>query len=466
MTRDTDAARPRALIGESGMAEVVAVAPDPILLHREGQVIYVNGAALAALGYDDAEQVLGQNVLDTLVHPDDAKVVVERMARMTGPRPATTQPPVLVRFRRRDESIAWLEASAAKVELGDGPATMVLAQDVSQARAQAQRFRTLFAVTAELETDDPASFERALAAVAEELGCDAAILSRISGPRYVVEHVHAPGFPLEREQEFQLGNTYCALTVEAGDVLAIHDMGHSEHRGHPCYAAFSLETYIGVRIRVAGDVYGTLNFSSPERRRTPWSDDDCDLVRMLGKWMGRAIEARLGRRALAVAHDEMQRLATIDPLTGLPNRRAATARLRREVEKARRGIALTVGLADLDHFKRVNDTHGHDAGDRVLVAAAHAMTGALRGMDQVYRWGGEEFLILLPETRLAPATSAAERLRAAVEARRPLDGVTTTISIGLAEVAAAESAQDLLKRADAALYSAKEAGRNRVASAS
>ncbi|MEQ9317871.1 MAG: PAS domain S-box protein, partial [Polyangiaceae bacterium] len=253
MARDADAARARALIGETGMAAVVAVAPDPIVLHREGQLIYLNRAALATLGYVDPEELLGVHVLDALVHPDDAELVVQRMARMTGPRAAATQPPVLVRFRRRDESIAWLEASAATVELDDGPATMVIAQDVSRARAQAQRFRTLFAVTAELETDDPASFERALAAMAEELGCDAAILSRISGRKYFVEHVHAPGLSLERGQVFQLGTTYCALTVEAGDVVAIHDMGQSEHRGHPCYEAFSLETYIGIVIRVAGD---------------------------------------------------------------------------------------------------------------------------------------------------------------------------------------------------------------------
>lgn len=317
-------------------------------------------------------------------------------------------------------------------------------------------------MTAELETDDPASFERALAAMAEELGCDAAILSRISGRKYFVEHVHAPGLSLERGQVFQLGTTYCALTVEAGDVVAIHDMGQSEHRGHPCYEAFSLETYIGIVIRVAGDVYGTLNFSSPDRRRSPWSDDDRDLVRMLGKWMGRAIEARLGRRALAVAHDEMQRLATIDPLTGLPNRRAATARLKREVEA---GHPLTIGLADLDHFKVVNDTFGHDAGDRVLVAAAHAMTGAVRGMDQVYRWGGEEFLIVLAETPLAHAAAAAERLRSAVAARSPLEGHRVTVSVGLAELVVPESAAALVKRADEALYAAKGSGRDRVVAA-
>jgi diguanylate cyclase (GGDEF)-like protein len=133
------------------------------------------------------------------------------------------------------------------------------------------------------------------------------------------------------------------------------------------------------------------------------------------------------------------------------------------VSAARRhGHPLSIAILDLDHFKRVNDSHGHKVGDDVLVAAAHAMGTHLRAEDQLGRLGGEEFLVLLPDTDGEAAGHVAEKLRAEVAAAP--SPVAVTVSIGVATWDG-EAPEDLLHRADEALYAAKEAGRDRVLAA-
>jgi two-component system cell cycle response regulator len=150
-----------------------------------------------------------------------------------------------------------------------------------------------------------------------------------------------------------------------------------------------------------------------------------------------------------------------DPLTRLHNRRFVFGQLAALVSGARRHRRpLAVAMVDLDGFKAVNDRHGHDAGDRVLVAAAEALQRALRTEDVLGRLGGEEFLAVLPDTDAEAAASAAERLRAAVAgAGGP---VPVTASVGWAVLTGAEEPDDLVRRADTALYAAKAEGRDRV----
>ena len=159
----------------------------------------------------------------------------------------------------------------------------------------------------------------------------------------------------------------------------------------------------------------------------------------------------------------LEALLREDALTGLSNRRAILTQLGGMVSGARRhGHPLSIAVCDLDHFKRVNDTHGHKAGDEVLVAAAHAMGTHLRAEDQLGRLGGEEFLVLLPDTDADAAVHVAERMRAEV-ATAPTP-VPVTVSIGIATWDG-EAPEELLHRADEALYAAKDAGRDRVMAA-
>jgi diguanylate cyclase (GGDEF)-like protein len=174
------------------------------------------------------------------------------------------------------------------------------------------------------------------------------------------------------------------------------------------------------------------------------------------------------QESLLAAQEGLRFQATHDPLTDLWNRAQVLAELERELARqARHGGALAVALADLDHFKWVNDTHGHAAGDAVLRQAAQRMRQALRNCDLLGRYGGEEFLIVLPGCDLAAAACGAERLRELIAARPMRAGellLPVRVSIGVA--AGDGEVRDpacLIAAADQALYRAKELGRNRVA---
>lgn len=159
--------------------------------------------------------------------------------------------------------------------------------------------------------------------------------------------------------------------------------------------------------------------------------------------------------------DQFQELSMVDQLTGALNRNALD-QFKPEIDTGRLGRPLTLLLLDIDHFKTVNDTHGHDIGDQVLHRVGQAAIACSRQSDKVVRWGGEEFLVLLPDTPLNESLALAERLRQAVaQLEHPeVSGLKTTISIGMSEVWG--SFDDAFRRADEALYRAKREGRNRV----
>lgn len=167
--------------------------------------------------------------------------------------------------------------------------------------------------------------------------------------------------------------------------------------------------------------------------------------------------------------DELRRLATTDPLTGAYNRRHFMQLATAELERWRRyGSAFALILLDIDHFKRLNDQHGHDAGDRALIATVSAVNDTLRTVDLLARFGGEEFVLLLPETEASGAERAAERIRMAVASLKQIDAATGasiswTVSQGIALSSRNDETVDaMLKRADTALYAAKKNGRDRV----
>jgi diguanylate cyclase (GGDEF)-like protein len=162
-------------------------------------------------------------------------------------------------------------------------------------------------------------------------------------------------------------------------------------------------------------------------------------------------------------------MAMSDPLTGLANRRAVETALTRDLARADRdGRWLSIVALDVDHFKRVNDTHGHSGGDQVLVVLGNILRTALRAGDLAARIGGEEFLTILPDTDGEGALVAAERLRKRIEAERmvlPSGAFNFTSSLGVASIkgpGCLRASTALIEKADAALYEAKRTGRNRV----
>jgi diguanylate cyclase (GGDEF)-like protein len=166
-----------------------------------------------------------------------------------------------------------------------------------------------------------------------------------------------------------------------------------------------------------------------------------------------------------VQSERLEAMLFEDPLTGLSNRRFILTQLSAAISAARRhGRPLTIAIVDIDHFKAVNDEHGHATGDRVLAAVASCLRTHLRAEDQLGRLGGEEFLALVPDADASVAASAVEKLRTEV-GRMTVEhagaDLGVTVSIGWAAWEG-ESAEELMRRADEALYEAKRSGRDRV----
>ena len=178
--------------------------------------------------------------------------------------------------------------------------------------------------------------------------------------------------------------------------------------------------------------------------------------------------ARISDRYQSMMQDlniSLREASTHDALTGIANRRLLTERLREEVERARRyNRPMSIAMLDIDRFKVINDAHGHGVGDNVLVEVVRVMEAEVREQDLCGRWGGEEFLILMPESPLETAVRVMQRLGASIASlviRVNDEQLAVTASVGVAQLQGDETYSSTINRADAALMRAKRAGRNR-----
>ena len=207
------------------------------------------------------------------------------------------------------------------------------------------------------------------------------------------------------------------------------------------------------RLSLEGHQYGTLTL----HRRQRFSEEELTGIEMM--LSGAICHIRNACQFIAI-----EQTALTDSLTGIGNKRALDEALQRASAMAdRHGAPWSLILCDLDHFKLINDNHGHVVGDHILARTAEKLEQALRNSDTVYRFGGEEFAILLPHTNEQEARDVADRIRAAIESIR-VDGgetpLTVTASCGVAMHLTDEQPEQWLARADEALYRAKAAGRN------
>lgn len=242
--------------------------------------------------------------------------------------------------------------------------------------------------------------------------------------------------------EPQLGGLQRFTLWHEGDLLAAPDPG------------FEVRDRVKFTISSGGEVLGSLSATARDKRL---GGDDRSTLELLTK------ELSLLVKTLFLS-EETRHLANNDGLTGLQNRRRTTERLEVEIARSRRyGVPLSVALCDVDHFKSVNDRFGHNTGDQVLVQVGRALQNTLREVDLVGRWGGEEFLIILPDTDVTGARVVGERLRAGIEALPSFSAgpERVTASVGMAIFDASDSTAGFIDRADQALYKAKKGGRNR-----
>lgn len=272
-------------------------------------------------------------------------------------------------------------------------------------------------------------------------------------------------------RETPLEDSVCAMVVEKKEPMIIGDMAEHESTRHMrnVHEVMKLRFYAGVPLwSPEGWALGSLCVLDDRPR-----DFSAEQLSCLADF-GSIVEDELFLRRVGKANEELvdqvERLrmrAFVDALTGIWNRGALFDLLNRETERAKRsGAPLAVAMLDIDHFKSVNDTYGHQGGGEVLKELCQRLRDVVRAYDSVGRYGGEEFAVLFPDTGAEQAATLGERLRAAVEETPFKIGTLReklTISVGMACLEGDDDTVDaLLQRADEALYRAKGEGRNRV----
>lgn len=267
------------------------------------------------------------------------------------------------------------------------------------------------------------------------------------------------------EAETVVGRTLCEAFPQLPFRWLRHKLSSVLTLGTPSFSSWRQRPYL-FPMAHNRTVTGSVDYMRQDCTFMPLSSGEGE-GEFVGIFIVDVTETAVSQAALDEANQRLEEVSIRDALTGLYNRRHAEVTLTREVERTRRsGQPLTVVLFDVDHFKEVNDTHGHPAGDAVLKTLASALLEALREVDVVARFGGEEFLVMMPETDSEAATQAIRRLRRTVKSLCPeVDGTSIpfTVSGGVVVLEAGDQRQPeaLIQAVDKALYTAKTSGRDR-----
>ncbi len=418
--------------------------PDAVVISdHEGRIVIVNARAETLLGYE-REALIGQSV--DLLLPDAlrARHVEHRAGFVSQARSRPMGSGRILQARRSDGNLVPVEIGLAAIETPGGTWFVAIVHDVSAREAMNEQLALLGA---------------ALGAAANGIA--------ISDAKGICQWIN-PGFTAitgYRPEEI-VGHKFSILRSGAHDAAFFRDLWttitagrswHGEitnrHRDGHCY--IEEQTIAPVR-SASGAITHFIAIKQDITKRREMENQ----LRTANETLTRHVAE------IEVLHAQLREQAIRDPLTGLYNRRYLTETLERELSRAARtNEPVAVAIIDVDHFKAINDTYGHRAGDRVLEALGAVLRNGTRRSDVVCRHGGEEFTILMPGATARVAAQRAEALRAHVaESETPHEGgrIRLTLSIGVAAFPECPDGDALLRAADEALYAAKDAGRNRV----
>ncbi|MBW2463792.1 MAG: diguanylate cyclase [Deltaproteobacteria bacterium] len=470
----------------------------------DGRILWCNRATYTLLGYATGE-LHGAHV-SMLVSVDQE----ERLAELLGnadeaaaPADAATAPPAepprppRLEARRADGSTLTVSIAASRYSIGGTPMLTLVLRDATLA---AEREKDLERVRDELGMqmrvnrvlENAESSEALIDEVLQEVvSLDQLDVHKMAG-LFLLEESGPPGGPadrvhlplaengparlhlvahigdfsddfLERESTIPIGSCLCGRAAASGEVLVSDDCSTDPRHEHEFHEMTAHGHYI-IPLKAGGEVTGVVFlYTDPD---PVWDDRRRVLLETLGVQIGMGLARAHDHEALLQSRADFAHLATYDALTGVLNRRAIFERLAQERARQERDThSVSVILFDIDHFKRVNDQYGHAVGDAVLKQVAHRIKAALRPYDEIGRYGGEEFLIVLPGCPEETAGRVAERLRVSL-AQTPIDcsvgPLTISASFGIAHCSAERTDEALVSAADDALYRAKRGGRNRI----
>ncbi len=276
----------------------------------EGRFLYVTPGAKRIVGYESSE--LEGHLIYDFIHPDQqALVELEHRTILTKNEPVTS----VYKFRHRDGHYIWLESLAQTYNFGNlenQKRILSMSRDVSDRmlyedalrdlnrslQIQKKRFQLLYEFSTNTNLPVSEQLEYALQTTVKVLELDIGIISSIDGDVYQIRHFFSESVDLKKEQVFDFHDTYCSITIEKMDVVAIDEMSNSEYAHHPCWNVFHLEAYIGVPILVKGKVYGTLTFSNVKARKAAFTEEDRDYIRLMGQWVSRVLEGEQANQEL------------------------------------------------------------------------------------------------------------------------------------------------------------------------
>ncbi len=456
-----------------GTSYVLIADPDPRRAGMLRDVVELGGhEAVVTRNGDEAKAMLRRRQLPLLVVANlslprlDGFALLAELRRLAG----VDGPPVVVVSSSKELSgAAW----NLKERLG---VTEILAADADESQALETLARALPALRppGEIAGRPPGpgvalerwvsdAIDRYLSDVARRFNVGLVLASvQVAGQEWFRVHVHLPRRALPQGRSPREWS-FIRQVLDGHEPIVVPDV-----QQHPVFGqaefppAGTIRGYTGVPVVASGGrVSGALCLFDLE----PLVIDAraLDALVEIGRRLALELDGSVERADSQERFSALSRLALTDQVTGLANRRGGEEALAREVARARRtGAPLSLVLFDIDRFKRVNDQSGHAVGDKVLRGISEILSASQRGSDLAMRWGGEEFLVLLPDVGLTGARIFAERVRENVQNLAIQDAGRITVSAGVSEFVGDEDPAVALARADANLYRAKAGGRNRV----
>lgn len=266
----------------------------------------------------------------------------------------------------------------------------------------------------------------------------------------LVSHLGHSQLFLDKHKDMKVGTCLCGLAAKTGEIIVSNNV--TDDRRHAIkYPDITPHGHIVIPLKVANRVLGVLYLYT--QCNSEVDEKTINMLIAIGNQIGIAIDN-------AMLYEQTKALSLQDPLTKLANRNLMNVELEKSFARSKRfETPLSIIIMDLDNFKNYNDTHGHIAGDKLLVETANILTNEVRTIDLVVRYGGEEFLIILPDTEITKAREVAERIRKTTEITT---GITISLGISAYQHGKTQKVDDVLKKADDALYQAKQKGKNRV----
>jgi diguanylate cyclase (GGDEF)-like protein/PAS domain S-box-containing protein len=416
----------------------------------KGEILYVNNALAEMLGFASPEKLISEGVIARYKNLEDRRVLIENLKK-TG-RVADFETEMIA---KTGKTINVLLSAVLNNDILSGMVMDITThkRDEEQLLKNHRELSALYGISSAISRtiDMDTLLNNILNTIT---GLDILDVERKAGifiiegeKMKLVSHLGHTELFLNSHKDMKVGDCLCGLAAKTGEIIISYDSGKDDRHTFR-YPNMTPHGHIILPLKAKEKVVGVLYLYLPAD--VGLDNEKLKMLITAGDQIGMAIDhARL--------YEETKALSLHDPLTGLANRRLMNIIMERSCARTKRhGGQLSAVMVDIDYFKKYNDTYGHISGDKMLVDIANIILREIREIDIAVRYGGEEFLILFPETGVEKASKAAERIRKAVKAETEI-----TVSLGVSYCQQGEK-EYLINKADEALYLAKQNGRNRV----